>query len=246
MVRGALVCMTYTLACALLAIGGSGVITGVVFDSLVATPYLLCFGTWLCLWSFGMMATTWYVDHCTNLRRGRKAKPVYDAHELTAKQALAELGQLDTKDEDARALVQDLRDLYNALWTSGCLDGLESAVRRPLRSAAPPVFHHGMELAEEMTELSGSNEIANTDRLHRALDRIAARIEDATAAETDDDQSIVKLTACADVVAGMRARLEVYEAKAGLAPGVYSIRLVPTQEAKPETVATARLLLLPS
>jgi len=246
MVRGALVFMTYTLACAMLAFGGSGVITGVVFDNLAATPYLLCFGTWLCLCSFGLMASIWYVDHCTQMRRGRKAKPVYDANELTARHALAELAELRTKDEDALALVEDLQDFHAALWESGCVEGLESAVRRPLRSSAAPVFHHGMDLAEAIAELSGKNEIAETAAFHRALDRIAARIEDATAAETDDHQSIVKLTACADIVARMRARLQAYEAKAGLAPGTYSIRLVPVSKAAPKTVATARLFLVPS
>jgi hypothetical protein len=230
----------------MLAIGGSGGIIGVVFDNLEATPYLLCFGSWLCLWSFGMMASIWYVDHCTEMRRGRKAEPVHDAHELAARQALTELDKLDSKDKDAQPLAQDLRDYHAALWESGCLDGLESAVRRPLRASAPPVFYHGMGLAEAMDELGKMDEISETERFHLALDRTAARIEEATAAETEDHQSIVKLTACADIVARMRARLEAYEAKAGLAPGVYTIRLVPVDKAAPETTATARLFLVAS
>jgi hypothetical protein len=247
MVRGALVFMTYTLACAMLALGGSGVITGVVFDSLAVTPYLLCFGTWLCLWSFGLMATIWYVDHCTELRRGRKAKPIHDAHELTAIQTLRELAELRSNDPDVHALMKDLEDLYTALWQSGCLDALESHLRRPLRASAPPVFHHGMELAEAITELSADEgEIADTTRFDRALTRIAARVEDVATAETEDHQSIAKLTAVADVVARMRARLEAYEAKAGIAPGLYSIRLVPVAQPALETTATARLFLVPA
>lgn len=246
MVRGALVFMTYTFACALLALGGSGVITGVVFDSLAATPYLLCFGTWLCLWSLGMMATCWYVDHCTEFRRGRKAKQITDAHELTAQQALRELDELKTGDPDVLALVKDLHEFHDSLWESGCLDALESEVRRPLRSSAAPVFHHGMELAEAMAAITNEHEVADFAQFQRALERVAARLEDATAAEIGDDQCIAKLTVCADIVARMRARLEAYEAKAGLAPGIYSIRLVPTREAAPQTAATARLFLIPS